>query len=451
VNNSISGVVGYAFCKAKTFATPEDLRLYRSVPECVPILPNFVQVLSWYSGNTPSESDVSMSKLFHNASSSPITGLILGGAGFLFDTKEIIDLSDCLPHVTCLNLDYYNRLGFYTLVSLLRLSKVQRVSFRDVHFLESGEHPWHTYIRRQTDLPAQLWFRKLWLDSVQKIPNLINIFNNVTGLSLRGSNLETGDLLKILPAMKDVMYLDLSDNSLSFEMWTFLAHLVHLRALDLSNNRIGTIPSVTDVPRPANLNPPANRLPGVKHVPTVFPQLRFFDVSAQRMSFYVTADILSHPALLELHINAGLQSLIEYIGRVVMRVATEDNTVLQLLSADGSDLKWVNDEEQFVNIFGHLKALRTLSLARSFLDFVSPAMFANFVNLTTLNLKDNIIYVLLDGTFDSLSQLQYLDLSGNKITVITHHSFSGELRQQFKSVDLGQNPFVCSCDLVFFR
>jgi hypothetical protein len=95
--------------------------------------------------------------------------------------------------------------------------------------------------------------------------------------------------------------------------------------------------------------------------------------------------------------------------------------------------------------------LKTLSLAHSQLDYVSSTILSPFGKLTTLILKDNAITILPEGVFDSLLHLTYLDLSGNKTTYISPHTFSTELRAQFTVLDLGQNPFVCSCDLMWFR
>jgi hypothetical protein len=79
-------------------------------------------------------------------------------------------------------------------------------------------------------------------------------------------------------------------------------------------------------------------------------------------------------------------------------------------------------------------------------------MFAPFSNLTTLVLKSNAISVLPEGVFDTLKKkIVFLDLSGNKLTVVSEQIFGLEMRQQLHALDLAQNPFVCSCDLVWFR
>jgi hypothetical protein len=66
---------------------------------------------------------------------------------------------------------------------------------------------------------------------------------------------------------------------------------------------------------------------------------------------------------------------------------------LTRLFLDGSNLHLVN-EEAFLDIFGHLVQLETLSLSGSKVEFVSAAAFAHFRNMTALYLRDNSITIV---------------------------------------------------------
>jgi Leucine-rich repeat (LRR) protein len=203
-----------------------------------------------------------------------------------------------------------------------------------------------------------------------------------------------------------------------------------------------------------------------------FPALQYFNLDGQiGNTIYFYTYFFQHPTLVELRLNTGLDKRINYehmkmFNKTVQensflsdpdrstmleihRMRTE-NTALEHLYVDGSDLEIVS-EEQFVDYFGHLRALRTLSLAHSQLDFISAGMFASFANLSTLILREKAISIIPDGVFDGLTQLRYLDLSGNKLTVVSPQTFGVELRHQITILGLVHNPFVCSCDLLWFR
>jgi len=78
-------------------------------------------------------------------------------------------------------------------------------------------------------------------------------------------------------------------------------------------------------------------------------------------------------------------------------------------------------------------------------------MFANFPDLSRLYLRGNGIRSLPDGTFDVLPNLQYLDISGNKISTVSEKTFSKDTRRGLSKILLANNPFVCSCDLMWFK
>ncbi|XP_046914205.2 slit guidance ligand [Dermatophagoides farinae] len=89
--------------------------------------------------------------------------------------------------------------------------------------------------------------------------------------------------------------------------------------------------------------------------------------------------------------------------------------------------------------------LQDLLLSNNQLRQISPKMFANLRNLTTLVLHDNQITCITNDTFADLENLRYLSLNDNKIRCITSGAFD-KLRSLLQ-VNLQNNPFNCNCHL----
>jgi hypothetical protein len=56
-----------------------------------------------------------------------------------------------------------------------------------------------------------------------------------------------------------------------------------------------------------------------------------------------------------------------------------------------------------------------------------------------------------DGCFDSLLHLKNIELRSAALTTIAESAFSPSLRSQLESLLVGNNPFACDCQLLFFR
>ncbi|XP_069858853.1 SLIT and NTRK-like protein 6 [Dipodomys merriami] len=126
----------------------------------------------------------------------------------------------------------------------------------------------------------------------------------------------------------------------------------------------------------------------------------------------------------------------------------------------------VLEEGSFMN----LTRLQKLYLNGNYLTKLNGGMFLGLPNLEYLYLEYNVIKEILPGTFNSLPKLKVLYLNNNLLQVLPPHIFSGipltriNLKtNQFthlpvsnilddlsllSQIDLEDNPWDCSCDLV---
>jgi Leucine-rich repeat (LRR) protein len=202
--------------------------------------------------------------------------------------------------------------------------------------------------------------------------------------------------------------LDLSDNSIQNLGSLFDGELQNLQSIDLSKNKIRSVTrdALAMIPLIQYLNLEGNGIAVIS--PDNFAKTRFeFDLSTH-INVVIDTDMFQHPFLIELRLNTRLDSSLNYN----ISKWTSPNNRLKYLYADGSNLG-LTDEQEFLDIFGNLVMLDTLSLAHSQLDHVSANMFSRFPLLSTLTLRDNAISVLPEGVFALLSgSLWQQDYSG---------------------------------------
>lgn len=51
----------------------------------------------------------------------------------------------------------------------------------------------------------------------------------------------------------------------------------------------------------------------------------------------------------------------------------------------------------------------------------------------------------------NVSSLDYLSLQANALSIVNESTLPWEVRLNLKKLDLSRNPFLCSCDLLWFR
>ncbi|XP_041349889.1 toll-like receptor 13 isoform X2 [Gigantopelta aegis] len=98
-----------------------------------------------------------------------------------------------------------------------------------------------------------------------------------------------------------------------------------------------------------------------------------------------------------------------------------------------------------------LKSIRELNLQRTRINTLPPRTLCHLHYLKNLDLQGNYMARWDDETFSDVTQLNYLNLGGNRISVINETSFPVEFRTAIKAINLGNNDFLCTCALLWFR
>ncbi|NP_001277684.1 toll-like receptor 7 isoform a precursor [Mus musculus] len=97
-----------------------------------------------------------------------------------------------------------------------------------------------------------------------------------------------------------------------------------------------------------------------------------------------------------------------------------------------------------------LKHLEILDLSHNQLTKVPERLANCSKSLTTLILKHNQIRQLTKYFLEDALQLRYLDISSNKIQVIQKTSFPENVLNNLEMLVLHHNRFLCNCDAVWF-
>ena len=259
--------------------------------------------------------------------------------------------------------------------------------------------------------------------------------------------------------------------------------VVRVHRLHLAHNKLLSFPKtcngdVSLLPNLEYLNMANNGISSLRGNELCLPKLKVLDLAGNLltdMDPYMFS-IESFPSLLAL--NLGRQILKRFVPDCIGETAFKSASLkvlslaykgadfsasgqingttfthcpqLQKLILDGNNFLRVEDD-RFVELFGPLRLLATLSLKYCQIEGFSARTFASFPNLSVLYLTGNRIQHIPDGAFDMLPKLHSLDLSSNQILTVHKSTFSEETRQRLSSFYLGNNSFVCSCDILWFK
>ncbi|KAK3103235.1 hypothetical protein FSP39_017711 [Pinctada imbricata] len=105
--------------------------------------------------------------------------------------------------------------------------------------------------------------------------------------------------------------------------------------------------------------------------------------------------------------------------------------------------------------FQYLKLLKYLDLSFNRISVLSPHVFKSLVNLRQLKLRDNLIEDFKNVELEHLSGLLLLDLSGNQLPTLNidiRNSLSEIRKHSHLKINITSNPLRCNCeDIDFWR
>ncbi|CAC5400298.1 TLR13 [Mytilus coruscus] len=109
--------------------------------------------------------------------------------------------------------------------------------------------------------------------------------------------------------------------------------------------------------------------------------------------------------------------------------------------------------EKIRNMFTPLKKLRVIRLRFLNLATLPGNFFYRFPDLQEIHIDHNILLPWKDGNsiFHGLTHLKELHLQNNKIGMIKPTSLPANVTKSLRVLNLTNNQFICTCDLMWFR
>lgn len=266
-----------------------------------------------------------------------------------------------------------------------------------------------------------------------RLPRLANLyldFNRVAALS-------SEILGSIQP--EDIKYLSLSRNVIrelpsgSFQMFK------NLRYLDLSGNSLAYINSETFIGLETSLRElriSQNRITGIGSAPVVLKRLRILDLSDNNIVDIPRNAFAGVENLLFLNIsrNTHLSPIPPSILLPVKKLRTVDfsatgmKTLPVEMFANSPDLEIINLrnnalQEIIEGTFANLRNLTAVDLSHNHIVNLRPSAFVNVMNIRKLNLKGNQLSAFKGEFFNTGTGLEELDVSDNQLSYLFPSSF----------------------------
>ncbi|KAM9577397.1 toll-like receptor 8 isoform 1-T2 [Trichechus inunguis] len=274
----------------------------------------------------------------------------------------------------------------------------------------------------------------------------LNLSANGNGQVLHGTEFS---------AVPHVKYLDLTNNRLDFDDDKALTELVELEVLDLSYNaHYFRIAGVT------------HRLGFIKNLT----QLKVLNLSHNSI-YTLTEYNLTSMSLEELVFSGNRLDLLwndeddRYwhfftFLRNLTRLDLSFNNLRRIPNEAFSNLPqsltelYINNNMlHFFNwtLLQQFPHLRLLDLSRNKLSTLTNSLSTFTSSLQTLLLRQNRISHLPSGFFSEARGLVHLDLSSNLIKMINKSTLQTKTATNLAVLELGGNPFDCTCDIGDFR
>lgn len=205
----------------------------------------------------------------------------------------------------------------------------------------------------------------------------------------------------------------------------FLANLAHVEKIDLSQNRIESIP---DDAFANNMN---LKYLNLSHNQVRNIQPRAFDNLDQLKEL----DLNHNQLELKEQVFSSLWNL-EQLDLSYNKITMLDNyyflpnKIMSQLHLNNNKIADIS-KQAFVN----LNLLLDLDLSYNSITLLSPQLFLSLEQLECLNISHNTLTSVLNDTFVPMTNLKYLDLSSNVLTQLSDTSFSQNPKLQVLRLD----------------
>ncbi|VDN01738.1 unnamed protein product [Thelazia callipaeda] len=237
--------------------------------------------------------------------------------------------------------------------------------------------------------------------------------------------LEVGHLFKL-------RQLDLSYNQISKAYKFLFNKLPYLHSLNLHKNKLPSIELYifSDIPRLIELNLSFNIIDNIAEAAfTKCPKLRQIDLSNNYLTNFNGA-LRGLQSLKRLNASYNIIQLIEWdeFPATMIHLDMGFNEIAKINKADMSRVRHVQ-----------LQHNRIMSL--------SGEQIPN--TLETIDLRDNIIHNIENGTFRNKSSLISINLRNNALSILQKEAFEVDNLSSTHSVRLkvSDNPLICSCEM----
>ncbi|BFZ22570.1 hypothetical protein BsWGS_25609 [Bradybaena similaris] len=123
---------------------------------------------------------------------------------------------------------------------------------------------------------------------------------------------------------------------------------------------------------------------------------------------------------------------------------------LHVLSIDHNNLNGMT-ENMFEELLNNTPSLKYIYLSSTEMQIIPVTAFSRLQKLEKLFIYVNAIKEIPPGAFDNMLSLRFLYMDENQISNIKENAFSPDTRQRLQLINLSKNPYLCDCDLLWFR
>ena len=177
-------------------------------------------------------------------------------------------------------------------------------------------------------------------------------------------------------------------------------------------------------------------------------RLRFLDLGKMKISVLAIAEnAFSFPSLeiFKFDNNGFKFGMYEYLKHPIFRKCLK----LKYLDISRNRLTLRPGDGEY--LFGGLHGLVELRLQHVDWHVIPDGFFNIFKALRKIDLLGNQILSFNRSLFSKISTIEEINLSQNRISYVTKQSFSPALLKSLKVIDMSSNPFICDCNILWFR